>query len=868
MDTLNVIVDEQLPINQDFKSLKAEAFAYIQQYSGLEWTNFNASDPGVTILDQVCYALTELGYCNDFAVCDILTDKNNELQVDNQFYLPQNILTTSPVTLTDYIKYIIDGVNGVNNVVIAVAANVAYTAVYQVYLLIDPAINPGDINNICRATFFYLNKCRNIGEMFLMPLPLKTVEALAQATIEIDDKTHLNTIWVEIQNKIRDYVFPRIIQTGYNQQVDNGDTDNDIFDGPLLQNGWVQDSAIGEKKSRLLKTELINLIKNITGVITVSNVVYDDSTTTSDAEILSIKLSIIWYAKGEQLSANAALNVNPILGKPLPSGSSIHIGTAINLQTKLPQGKYRDINSYYSIQNTFPEIFAVGYDSTTSNASDFQIAQSRQLKGYLTLFDQVLANQFSQLANVSTLFSFKNPTSGAPSNRDEFYAVKDALEKDDSEYPVPYEAFAPTYFYQSLYEVPHIKPLLKDNDIFKFSSEITSDTELEIQSWTAYQQDPYNPYMKGLMEFMEDDETNILRRNNILDHLLSRHGESPYIIDAIIDGSVYTGNSLKDRVVFKSLYLQNLGMLSYYRQKGYNFIGANPILPLPKNKTAKPDTQAYDAYTQDFIFNSGEVDAAEELTPQHFIDFSAIELKLGLLLGLKPLYQTFIANNLITGSYADLELAKWMIEQRRGSIFIETWLLGQYYQVEIVSHTDNVFTPCCTITKNLSYSEVKVIERFFANGDHSGLENEIKKGQLSINGNNYAVENSTVLFDGVDYCEIKGSQYLFLVKMIAVASDADPVFDKQVKLIFPKFIYSPAFKKRLDLFLQNTIPVHVTYSCHFVNSQYLDKIITAYVNWYNSLRYHHINTVFDKQQMANNGALAALIMDIKTGEDE
>ena len=118
MSTITHIIDDKLPISQDFKMLKDEGLAFIQKYIGNQWTNFNPSDPGVTILDQVCYALTELGYCNDFPVEDILTLPNGQLQLNNQFYLPQNILTTSPVTAQDYIKYIVDGVTGVKNAVI------------------------------------------------------------------------------------------------------------------------------------------------------------------------------------------------------------------------------------------------------------------------------------------------------------------------------------------------------------------------------------------------------------------------------------------------------------------------------------------------------------------------------------------------------------------------------------------------------------------------------------------------------------------------------------------------------------------------------------------------------------------------------
>ena len=57
------IIDEPLPDALNFAVLKRDGIKQLQTLSGKVWTNYNDSDPGVTILDQLCYALTELGYC-------------------------------------------------------------------------------------------------------------------------------------------------------------------------------------------------------------------------------------------------------------------------------------------------------------------------------------------------------------------------------------------------------------------------------------------------------------------------------------------------------------------------------------------------------------------------------------------------------------------------------------------------------------------------------------------------------------------------------------------------------------------------------------------------------------------------------------
>ncbi len=181
---------------------------------------------------------------------------------------------------------------------------------------------------------------------------------------------------------------------------------------------------------------------------------------------------------------------------------------------------------------------------------------------------------------------FKRTTIATIPDLRKFYDSKqNAYRVGNMEYPVPYLYFTPTYFYQSLYEtVPHIKPLLKNNDTFDFGNVLTSETEREQKAWKAYQRSPYNSYIWGLMSFIEEDESNLTRRNAILDHLLARQGESSLVLNAIISEPILTGALNKDRAIIKSLLLQNLHRLSYYRTKGYNYKGANPLQERKKKK--------------------------------------------------------------------------------------------------------------------------------------------------------------------------------------------------------------------------------------------------------------------------------------------
>ena len=45
----------------DYAFLRAEGIRYLERLASQQWTDFNAHDPGITILEQFCYALTDLG---------------------------------------------------------------------------------------------------------------------------------------------------------------------------------------------------------------------------------------------------------------------------------------------------------------------------------------------------------------------------------------------------------------------------------------------------------------------------------------------------------------------------------------------------------------------------------------------------------------------------------------------------------------------------------------------------------------------------------------------------------------------------------------------------------------------------------------
>ena len=56
----------------EFDQLRTEGIRTIQRLSSGRWTDFNTHDPGVTLLDVLCYALTDLAYRGNWSIPDLL----------------------------------------------------------------------------------------------------------------------------------------------------------------------------------------------------------------------------------------------------------------------------------------------------------------------------------------------------------------------------------------------------------------------------------------------------------------------------------------------------------------------------------------------------------------------------------------------------------------------------------------------------------------------------------------------------------------------------------------------------------------------------------------------------------------------------
>jgi hypothetical protein len=112
--TIIIPKKQQLAVAEDFELLRKTGLDYIENLGSDLWTDYNAHDPGITIMEALCYAITELGYRTNININDLLTESDGTIGSSQPFFTAKEILTCSSLTIPDYRKLLVDVV-GVHN---------------------------------------------------------------------------------------------------------------------------------------------------------------------------------------------------------------------------------------------------------------------------------------------------------------------------------------------------------------------------------------------------------------------------------------------------------------------------------------------------------------------------------------------------------------------------------------------------------------------------------------------------------------------------------------------------------------------------------------------------------------------------------
>ncbi|MCF0074345.1 hypothetical protein LZD49_27930 [Dyadobacter sp. CY261] len=110
-NSLTIPARTSYPPAMDYSLLRREGLRHLERLGSSIWTDFNSHDPGVTTLEVLCYALTDLGYRTQLPSADLFSPSGKDRK---PFFTAAEILPNAPVTALDFRKLLID-IDGVKN---------------------------------------------------------------------------------------------------------------------------------------------------------------------------------------------------------------------------------------------------------------------------------------------------------------------------------------------------------------------------------------------------------------------------------------------------------------------------------------------------------------------------------------------------------------------------------------------------------------------------------------------------------------------------------------------------------------------------------------------------------------------------------
>jgi hypothetical protein len=392
-----------------------------------------------------------------------------------------------------------------------------------------------------------LQKHRNLDEDYCRIRLVDIEDVSVCADVETKPDADIERIQAEIWLAVERYFNPPVPFYSLQELLADGTPVEDIFNGPALSNGFIKNADLEASglKTVLRVSDLINSLMDIDGVIAVNNLLlskYD-----AEGNIVKGAADPGWASDGspvfdsDKISAAWLLYISPLHqprfhrelsrflffknGLPFAPRQDEAYDTLIQLRGEMerpkinntlndlpiPEGTFRDPEAYFPLQYGFPLTYGIGPEGLPSHASSQRKAQARQLKAYLLVFEQLIANALAQIAHTADLFSLDPATDR-------------------------------TYFFKVFSE-----------SVIKGYDELTDGlgtAELEAMTETK-------------PEFHE-------RRNRFLDHLMARFGEQFGEYALLLSRS--QGQAVQDRLIKDKLaFLTAYPGISHDRGKAFNY---------------------------------------------------------------------------------------------------------------------------------------------------------------------------------------------------------------------------------------------------------------------------------------------------------
>lgn len=409
-----------------FAHLYQLGLTYIQQLSGRQWTDYNTHDPGMTILEQVCYALTDLIYRCEFEVADYLSAPSGNIDyLAHGLALAPDIIPAYPQQPEEYETWLLARLPELDKVWLRRSEHAPQWGIYTLnaqlnhFYALSQQRSVGGKSSVytqqhaaiqrIRQAFY---RVRAVGE------DLSAIELTGQHPLTLSAVIHVSDD-IEDVTWLTANIYHRIglwLQTNAQITPVNAIKESLLAEDGILQIDRLQFIQHSSHSGDDDPTPIDNIAP-------FSYLTLPEPSAHSGIEIIQFQHTVnIDYA-------DLAIQIEQIQYQQ----RTVQLKTAT--PPALPVGQYFDFSQYESIQTLFPRNYHLAPGMPNQYHAQQQ-AQRHQLRSYLLLFDQLMANFCDDIAGLKTLFSLSLTTEATyHAHRlqdDEFYNIGKHYPQDAS----------------------------------------------------------------------------------------------------------------------------------------------------------------------------------------------------------------------------------------------------------------------------------------------------------------------------------------------------------------------------------------------------------------------------------------------------
>jgi hypothetical protein len=446
--TLTIPKDPNSDPALNHEQLYAAGLEHARRLSSRVWTDYNVHDPGITTLELLSYALTDLSYRASFPVEDLLASAaDNANEMKKQFFTARQILPNRALTLLDYRKLLID-LKDVKNAWLWPATLTYYAdtingtlsgaettapgikpvnilGLYDVVIDFSDGIAAADKTTAMGAVKGRLHANRNLCEDFVSFSEVEPQAFILCCELELTPEADVSKVEADVYFAVQQYLAPAVRNYTLDEMLERRKKDgtpfaiDEIFDGPALDCGFIDDDELvqAELRTTIYLSDVISIVMDVEGVRAIRDIVVNPQGTRTP--LANKWIVLVASAKKAQLDrAHSRLvfykRSMPVTADPvkvelrytqLVQEITAKAEKAVPYDLEIPLGSYRHLANYYSFQNHFPALYGLSEYGLSSAADETRKALAYQFKAYLLFFDQVMANYLAQLSHVKELLS-------------------------------------------------------------------------------------------------------------------------------------------------------------------------------------------------------------------------------------------------------------------------------------------------------------------------------------------------------------------------------------------------------------------------------------------------------------------------------